>query len=85
MSRPGGVPTSIGVQGDLGSGREREVGGLRGDEELSDRLRDRHGVSMHIKNSEIRIERASRERKVRIKSIRVTKMHHVTRGHKRWR
>lgn len=85
MSRPGGVPTSIRVQGDLGSGREREVGGLRGDEELSDRLRDRRRVSMHTKNSEIRIERASRERKVRIKSIRVTKMHHVTRRHRRWR
>lgn len=53
MSRPGSIPTSIRVQGDLGAGSEREVRSLRGDEKFSDRLRETHTerVSMHIEKS----------------------------------
>lgn len=47
--------------------------------------KDRRSVSMHIESSETPTRRVSRQRKVRIKSIRGTKRQHGTRRWERWR
>lgn len=52
MSRLGNVPTSVRVQGHLGSGGEREVGGLRGDEKFSDRLQGTDTDSIHAQQEQ---------------------------------